>query len=114
MARLTNYEPRGDGFDTEIVPILKILNRSGYHTIGSCAGHGKKYDGGSGFNRGEITIDKTPSKYKIGFNNSGGVVSINSKEANDIISILKNNGLKRVKFERPSTFTFTSVGKVRK
>ena len=114
MARLINNEPRGAGLDPEIVAVLKYLNRFGYRTIGSCAGHGKKYNGGNGYNRGEITIDKTPSKYNIGFNSKGGITSINNKDTSDIIVILKNHGLKSVKFKKPATFTFTSVGKVNK
>jgi hypothetical protein len=114
MVSLINNEPRGDGLDPEIVVVLKYLNRFGYRTIGSCAGHGKKYNGGNGFNRGEITIDRTPSKYKIGFDSKGKIASINNKDVNDIIIILKNHGLKSIKFKKPATFTFTSVGKVNK
>jgi len=112
MTKLINYEPRGKGFDPEIVPVLRELNNKGYKTYGSCAGHGKKYDGGSGFNRGSIDIMYTPEKYKFGRFEKTKKMHI--KDVNNVINILKKYGLRWIHFDQPGSFSFTSIGKIEK
>lgn len=43
------YGYRGDKLDPEIRDLVLFFNREGYHTMGSCAGHGK-YGAGVGKN----------------------------------------------------------------
>lgn len=98
---MKHYGSKSGAIDTQIKSLLVELNRKGYKTEQSCAGHGY---------RGYVSF--------LSKNNTAPHIYLTKEEAKNVITIAKKHGCKNVMFPKDrnaggllwATVTFSSMG----
>ena len=84
--------------DPEIKSLVIKLNKEGFATTGSCAGHGK-YGCGLGVDRkGDIWFKR----------------NVSGKERDYVVAIMKQHGCKEIRFTNPTEVRYKPMGKIAK